>query len=167
MHKFILSVFAIIVSFSGVFAAEPAKSTTTASAPAVSFRTEPTKTAGSLNGHFWNSLAENQKVAFLTGFNDGLLSGTAGFAMAIKSSYNNISNINQIASSFLDKFQLNATYNDAKDYLNIFYQEPQNRGLPIKDAIQYFASLSTGKATKEDIDKKSADDIRWYVRNSN
>ncbi|MDR3048482.1 MAG: hypothetical protein LBV16_01355 [Elusimicrobiota bacterium] len=168
MYKVGLSIFAVIMLFSTVFAAEPSKSTAPVNAAAVSRETPimPTKTAGSLNGHFWNSLTENQKVAFLTGFNDGLLSGTAGFATAIKSTYDNISNANQIASTFLDNFQLEATYNDAKDFLNAFYLEFKHRILPIKDAVQYFASLSKKQSTKEDIDKKSALDIDWYTRNT-
>ncbi|MDR0485241.1 MAG: hypothetical protein LBH29_00770 [Elusimicrobiota bacterium] len=129
------------------------------------YSAEPTKTAGSLNGHFWNSIADNQKVVFLVGFNDGLLSGTAGLAAIMKMRYDNINNTKEQVSSLLDKFQLEATYNDAKDYLNDFYKSPQNRVLPIKDVLQYFASLTRGQSTKEEIDKKSASDIRWYAQN--
>jgi len=149
MKKFILSILAIMFLFSTGFAAEPIK------------------TAGSLNGHFWNSLAENQKVAFLTGFNDGLLTGTAGIAAVMKKNYDDVRETKMPVNSFLEQFQLEATYNDIKDYLNNFYKTPQNRLLPIKDVFQYFASLSKGQVTKEAIDKKSAYDINWYFQNQN
>jgi len=90
----------------------------------------PLWTAGCFNGRGWKTLALAEKIAFVSGFEDGLEAATpAGQRPVVGLS--------------------TATYGEIATGLDEIYQKPENAALPVAVAIQVFNAKVNGASPAE------------------
>lgn len=96
-------------------------------------------TDGMANGHYWQALDASGKLAFLAGFDNG--AAAAIMEHGIKQ---------DPTKAFSSIWAPNPapTRGDAMDWLDEFYQHPENRTLSIRVAILLFYAKLSGKSAE-------------------
>lgn len=94
-------------------------------------------TAGSVNGRFWQSMSDSQKVHFLYGFSAGMQIA-AGITWGDKK-----------RESVIPLFESGLTYGEDRRALDRFYSDPANAKVLIKEAIPIEAKRAKGASSAE------------------
>ena len=112
------------------------------------------KTNGQLNGKFWQSADEAEKLVYLRAFDDGVMAGQAALAIALGP----IPNESQAVRSVGQRYRASgSTLAERMAELNRLYAHQENLLVPIPFALEYCAEKLRGDVNSDLIEKRLAD----------
>jgi len=104
-------------------------------------KADPEVTSGAIqarNGRYWNRLSENEKLAYLMGFQEA----TGIVALSTAGSYERFK---QVTNQYLGR----STFGEVVDGLNAFYAEPANRPIAVVRAMVWYQDKANGRSAAE------------------